>query len=47
MKSISGDLISLAREGRFDLIAHDCNCFCTLGAGTAKWINAEFPSRGA
>lgn len=43
MQEIDGDLIVLAREGRFDLIAHGCNCFCTMGAGIAKGIRSVFP----
>lgn len=44
MKTISGDLIALAQAGDFDLIAHGCNCFCTMGAGIAKGIKAAFPA---
>ena len=44
MKTISGDLIHLAKNGEFDLIAHGCNCFCTMGAGIAKGIKAAFPA---
>ena len=43
MKSFEGDLIQLAQEGSFDLIAHGCNCFCTMGAGIAKGVRAAFP----
>jgi O-acetyl-ADP-ribose deacetylase (regulator of RNase III) len=43
MKTIQGDLISLAIEGRFDVIVHGCNCFCKMGAGIAKQIKKEFP----
>jgi O-acetyl-ADP-ribose deacetylase (regulator of RNase III) len=43
MKEISGDLITLARQGKFDVIVHGCNCFCTMGAGIAKAIKKEFP----
>lgn len=43
LKTISGDLIDLAKRGEFDLIAHGCNCFTTMGAGIAKGIKAEFP----
>lgn len=43
MKTISGDLIALAMSGHFDAIVHGCNCFCTMGAGIAKAIRAEFP----
>lgn len=34
-KEIQGDLIELALKGEFDVIAHGCNCFCTMGAGIA------------
>lgn len=44
MKTISGDLIDLAKSGEFDLIVHGCNCFCTMGAGIAKGIKATFPA---
>ena len=43
MKTIKGDLIKLGKEGYFDVIIHGCNCFCTMGAGIAKAIKAEFP----
>ena len=42
MKTIRGDLISLALEGHFDVILHGCNCFCTMGAGIAKQIKSVF-----
>jgi len=42
-KEVAGDIIQLAIEGRFDVIVHGCNCFCTMGAGLAKAIRAEFP----
>ncbi|RYD76860.1 MAG: phosphatase [Verrucomicrobiaceae bacterium] len=44
MNTIQGDLITLARQGEFDLIVHGCNCFCTMGAGIAKAIKAAFPA---
>lgn len=43
MKVIEGDLVEFARNGRFDVIVHGCNCFCTMGAGVAKAIAAAFP----
>ena len=42
MKEINGDLIKLAKQGEFDIIAHGCNCFNTMGAGIAKQIKEEF-----
>lgn len=44
MKTIAGDLIHLAQNGEFDLIVHGYNCFCTMGAGIAKGIKADFPA---
>ena len=32
---VEGNLIDLALEGRFDLIAHGCNCHKIMGAGIA------------
>ena len=43
MKQLNGDLISLAKDGHFDVIVHGCNCFNTMGAGVAKLIKSEFP----
>jgi O-acetyl-ADP-ribose deacetylase (regulator of RNase III) len=43
MTTMQGDLIALALDGRFDVIGHGCNCFCTMGAGIAKGIKAKFP----
>ena len=40
---MTGDLIALAREGRFDVIVHGCNCFRDMGAGIAKAIAAACP----
>jgi len=43
MKTIKGDLIKLAQEGMFDVIAHGCNCFCTMGGGIAKQLKDKYP----
>lgn len=37
-----GDLIKLALEGSFDVIAHGCNCQCTMGAGIAPQMAKAF-----
>lgn len=42
MKTIRGNLISLAKNGKFDLIVHGCNCFCTMGSGIAPKIAWAF-----
>ena len=39
---VNGDLIKLALKGNFDVIAHGCNCFCTMGAGIAPQMAAAF-----
>ncbi len=44
MQVIHGNLITLAKQGQFDVIVHGCNCFCTMGAGIAKQIKMAFPS---
>ena len=43
MKVVVGDLLKLAEQGQFDVIVHGCNCFCTMGAGIAKTIKAQYP----
>jgi len=42
-KIISGNLVDMAYHGKFDVIIHGCNCFCTMGAGIAKEIATRFP----
>jgi O-acetyl-ADP-ribose deacetylase (regulator of RNase III) len=43
MRHLKGDLIQLALSGKFDVIVHGCNCFCTMNAGIAKQIWENFP----
>jgi O-acetyl-ADP-ribose deacetylase (regulator of RNase III) len=43
MKQKRGDLLQYAHEGVFDVIVHGCNCFCTMGAGIAKQMKAQYP----
>ncbi|MBU8850049.1 MAG: macro domain-containing protein, partial [Desulfobacterales bacterium] len=43
MNILKGDLIQFALTGRFDVIIHGCNCFCSMGAGIAKMIRDNFP----
>lgn len=43
MKTINGNLIFLASSGKFDVIVHGCNCFCTMGSGMARQIRTTFP----
>jgi O-acetyl-ADP-ribose deacetylase (regulator of RNase III) len=40
---LEGDLIQAAKDGRFDVIVHGCNCFCTMGAGIARAMREHFP----
>ena len=41
IKYIDGDVVRDAEK--FDLIAHCCNCYCTMGSGVAPLIKAKFP----
>lgn len=43
MTTAEGDLVLMALDGKFDVIIHGCNCFCTMGAGIARVIQEEFP----
>ena len=44
MDIIKGDLLSLAAEGKFDVIVHGCNCFNNMGAGIAVGIARNYPA---
>lgn len=37
------NLISVAKQGMFDVIVHGCNCFNVMNAGLAKQIKHQFP----
>jgi O-acetyl-ADP-ribose deacetylase (regulator of RNase III) len=39
---VTGNLITLANEGVFDVICHGVNCFCTMGAGLAPQMAKAF-----
>lgn len=41
-QEINGDLIKLAKEGQFDVIAHGCNCFCRMKRGIAPQMAEAF-----
>lgn len=41
-KEIQGDLIKLAQNGEFEVIAHGCNCHCVMGAGIAPQMAKAF-----
>ena len=41
-KEINGDLIKLALDGVFDVIAHGCNCQAAMGAGIAPQMANTF-----
>lgn len=43
MKIVTGDLITLAEQGEFDVIIHGCNCFNTMGSGIAAQIRSKYP----
>lgn len=43
MKTIKGNLITMALEGSFNVIVHGCNCENIMGAGIAEQIATKFP----
>lgn len=43
MKTIKGDLLTMAQAGDFDIIVQGCNCFNVMGAGIARQIRDQFP----
>lgn len=43
MKTLRGDLLAYALNGKINVIVHGCNCFCNMGAGIAKQIKNTFP----
>lgn len=43
LKTIKGNLITLAENGHFDVIIHGCNCFHTMGSGIARQIADKYP----
>ena len=42
MKYIEGDLITLGKNGQFEVITHSCNCFSKMGRGIAPQMAKEF-----
>lgn len=42
-KEMDGNLIEMFKKGEFEVIAHGCNCYATMGAGIALTIGKEFP----
>ena len=42
MTKTKGDLLALARDGKYDAIVHGCNCFVRMGAGIARQIKKEY-----
>lgn len=43
MKTIKGDLIKLAEEGKFNMIVHGANCFHTMKSGIAGQLAKKYP----
>lgn len=44
LKTVKGNLIELAKQGEFNVIAHQANCFCTMRSGIAPQIADNFYS---
>ena len=41
-KEIEGNLITLAQQGTFDVVAHGANCFCKMARGIAPQMADAF-----
>lgn len=41
-KEVTGNLITLAKEGNYDVISHGCNCWNSMGAGIAPQMADAF-----
>lgn len=41
-KEIDGNLITMAKQLKFDVIGHGCNCFCTMKSGIAPKMVQSF-----
>lgn len=39
----NSDLVPILKDRKFQVFAHGCNCFCTMGAGIALHVKKEFP----
>ena len=43
MKEVRGDIITLLKEKKIDVLIHGCNCMGIMGKGLAKQIKETFP----
>lgn len=43
MKIVNGDLIKLAKSGKFDTVFHVCNCFHMMESVISRQLSHEFP----
>ena len=41
-KIVEGNVITMAKEGLFDVTTHGCNCFCSMGSGIAPQMAKAF-----
>ena len=45
MKTIKGNLITMAKEGKFDVIVHGCNCYHVMGGARSRCIYSDLNIR--
>jgi len=43
-QKVTGNLVTLALAGKFDVVVHGCNCQHVMGAGVAKQLAQAFPA---
>lgn len=44
MKTIKGDILSLAEQGNFDVIVHGCNCVNSMKGALSTQIKENYPA---
>ena len=42
IKEVKGDIITLLKEKKIDVLIHGCNCMGIMGKGLAKQIKESF-----
>ncbi len=43
MEVINKDILDRIRPNKKTIVIHGCNCFCTMGAGIAKYLMKQYP----
>lgn len=44
MKTVKGDILTLAEQGKFDVIVHGCNCVNSMKGALSEQIKENYPA---